>query len=458
MGNTSTVTGSWFSFGEEEKTQVVLQLHDSRCVALTPGEDLVGLIGLGDDESSAAANLSSSSFRTVRRNKPSDFVVTSDTMVIAEFRAVPSRCPSPGNDGIGNARVLGQVLLPLAHIARRCCGCLYQIWLPLSAPWPNFQRSDSPTHARSSPSNDAAKDSSASQFDRALRNAARDPRWPMVCLSLYPMDSLEGFEDRYEANVPREVKGIRFDSLLHSHAQHARLLQALYRHLRSIQQGKKAGHGAARILPQVKDPLDEKLHSLDITKRSTGGPDSFGTTDVSALNPSSRASAATDGPQAEEVSTLKHEIDTTTAEANVRINQASDAIRTLKERLSKEQVQHEKLQKEAARFRHDSDLLEIENERLSLQIERRMRERGPIDSRGEEVKKLRKEADVLREQKEALVQVLEGLYNKDAPGTEAANRVQPLGIAPEGQESFTNMLPRPSELFAGCVTEAGQGR
>merc|ERR1719352_1152661 len=66
------------------------------------------------------------------------------------------------------------------------------------------------------------------------------------------------------------------------------------------------------------------------------------------------------------------------------------------------------MRQEAARFRTDADSLEIENERLALQLERRRR--VAPDAREQEVERLKRDADVLKEQKEALVAILEDLY------------------------------------------------
>merc|ERR1712232_61645 len=164
----------------------------------------------------------------------------------------------------------------------------------------------------------------------------------------------------------------------------------------------------------------------------------------------------------------------TTTEANTRINQASDAIRTLKERLSTRQTEHERLRQETAQLRREASAVELENQRLRSQLEQS--DPGGIvgslsvgSDREEEATRLRREVEMLTEQKEALVLILEDLYGvvrkddgkKSSVGTSgtgiggALEHSASIGDASMGiesakpeQETWTNMLPRPSELFA----------
>jgi len=87
------------------------------------------------------------------------------------------------------------------------------------------------------------------------------------------------------------------------------------------------------------------------------------------------------------------------------------------------------------------------------------------DAREQEVERLKREADVLKEQKEALVAILEDLYGaskkgntkEEEAGAAIAASTNPAGasyIGDSKDEGFTRMLPRPSEMFASGVLEA----
>lgn len=430
MGNTAPGSGSWFF--TEETTLVLLRLLDARCIGLTVGEELAGIISLGSDVLNVAI---------VRRGEPVTVPVGATNTLSLEFQAV-----AVGAE-VGSGRFLGRVSLPLECIARRCGGSLYHMWFPLD---PVHQPAQQP-HVVGPHGTGQLFD----QFDRLLRNAARDPRLPLVCLSLCQVDSPEAARERYELNAEPVEKAARFDSLLQSHGQHSRLLQALYRQCRA---GRSAGHpgpevdsSATQVAPQLRDALIDSWACVE--RRSADAA-------MSGLNNSPGAG------QFEEAARLRHDIETTTKEANMRINQASDAIRTLKERLSSKQSEHERMRRETARLRRDAEALENENEQFRLQLERRAREGGTKEDRDEELRRLMREAEVLKEQKDALVLILEDLYGAvgtssrpvreeaKASGGSAEDAGQVPGTV-EPLETWTNMLPRPSELFASGVLEDG---
>jgi regulator of replication initiation timing len=115
---------------------------------------------------------------------------------------------------------------------------------------------------------------------------------------------------------------------------------------------------------------------------------------------------------ADDIIQLQKDVESTTIEANLRINKASDTIRTLKERVARQNEELERLRQGTLAFRQEADTLELDNERISLQLERRARSgiAAPSSDRGEEIKRLRRDAEVLKEQKDALVLILEDLY------------------------------------------------
>lgn len=420
MGNSTAGSsgGGWFF--NEESTPVLVRLLDARCLGLGSSEELVGLVGLGADLQNVA---------TVKRGEPVTVSVGVGTTLSIDFEAQPA-----GRNSSGGNRYLGSVYLPLECVARRCGGSLYHMWFPLET---------NPPPEAASPTNSSTSERGShlfEQFDRSLRSAARDPRLPVVCLSLCQASALHAERDRYELHSDPPEKALRFDSLLQSHAQHSRLLQALYRQCRAV----------TRTQEVVTDLNDSwSWNQSERARRSRDMP---------------LGSMSSDPGQIEKVTDLRNDIDTTTREANARINQASDAIRTLRDRLSAKQSEHEQMRRETARQQQDAEALETQNEQFRLQLERRAREGGGED-RAEELRRLRREAEVLKEQKDALVLILEDLYgavgsgggaeeepshNQEPPpleGEATPHTVEPLG------ETWTNMLPRPSELFGPGVIQ-----
>mmetsp|Transcript_94969 Transcript_94969/g.188116 ORF Transcript_94969/g.188116 Transcript_94969/m.188116 type:complete len:431 (+) Transcript_94969:115-1407(+) len=427
MGNSTTSSsGGWFF--NEESTPVLLRLLDARSLEISPSEELIGIVGLGADLQSVA---------TVKRGEPVTVSVGVGTTLSIDFEAQPL-----GRTSTGGNRYLGNVSLPLECVARRCGGSLYHMWFPLEKEPPAALTPQSGSGSVTPQSGSQLFE----QFDRSLRSAARDPRLPVVCLSLCQASSPQAARDRYELHTDPPEKALRFDSLLQSHAQHSRLLQALYRQCRAVTRSQE-GDGQSLSRTDLNDSWS--WASLERSRRSRDMP-------VGSLS--------SDPGQPEEVSRLRRDIDTTTREANARINQASDAIRTLRERLSAKQAEHEQMRRETARQRQDAEALETQNEQFRLQLIRSAREGGGED-RAEELRRLRREAEVLKEQKDALVLILEDLYgavgsnggaeqeapqNQEPPPVDdeaTPNTVEPLS------ETWTNMLPRPSELFGPAVLE-----
>lgn len=431
--------GSWLY--SDNETPVVLRLNDVRNVRLKAGEELAGVITLRRGDLDITPGVVA-----VRRESPAMFAVEVDTILTLEIRI--KRIGEEGPCAV----VVGGVCLPLEHLAKRCGQSVYHTWFPLQQPPPTAGNSDTET---------------LDQLDRAMRGVARDPRMPMVCISLYPASTLESTgnaagDHRYELSVPAGDKSLRFLGLEQSHIQHVRLLQSLYRSSRQAKQEASGPAGGPGLLDNSVMTEDSYApNAPGIVRANSDIFDLPGPAEVLAPN-AHRASQANGGSTQEAIARLQREIETTTAEANLRINQASDAIRTLKERLGARQAEHEHLRQETVRLQHDADALGIENERLAIQLERKARERAADtrsrEDREQELKRLRREADMLKEQKEALMNILEDLYGAKAqagmPGQGAWSNNHGGPDVDGGEEgAFENMLPRPSELFEGGVLE-----
>jgi hypothetical protein len=459
MGNAQI--GSGWLYSSEEQTLVLLNLNDARNIRPQPGEEVI-----------ATVLTSYSPPAQVRIGQPASVLVSADSTITLEVGTA-----SPPAAAAGKLRSIGEVKLSLEHLARRCGRSVYFTWFPFQS------ASNADEHKLTGSVEDPA---SLEQFDRSLRGVARDPRTPMVCLSLCPADAPEAIAmaagQQYEVNVSASDKVARFPGLMASHAQHARMLQSLYRQSRNAQQGNidisNASNASNMSFPSAAPPRGQ---SFDVLGISRDFPPRHDTCDSGAFDlPEPQQLAGYSQPGAgpvlapcadtakhEELTKLKKEIESTTEEANKRINQASEAIRTLKDRLTAREAEHERMRQETARFTNEADALELENGRLTLQLQRRRR--VAPDVREEEVKRLKQEADVLKEQKEALVAILEDLYGAvgkgnakeeeagaaiAASGATSASGAGYMAKSNDKEEGWTNMLPRPSELFASGVLEA----
>lgn len=455
MGNAPL--GSGWLYSSDEETPVLLRLNDVRNIYPRPGEEVFGVVSLGPHLPHVAR---------VTQESPAMFAIDRHSALTVEVRSAPRK-----EDG-GRSTLLGKVRLPLAHLAERCGRSVYHTWFPLQMPSRGGSDAAAPQQLP-----DLSQCESVDQLDRILRAVVRDPRFPMVSLSLCPADAPEASTltdgDRYPQGLPRNEKAQRFTALEYSLSQHARLLQSLYRQSRSAQHAAKQDK-SAQVLRGALAKEDPLLQSGDNIKNLLM-ESSFDFTGASEVDPNADAP----GNRSREIARLHNDIETTTAEANLRINQASDAIRTLKERLTTRQAEHERLRQESIRLRHDADTLAVENENLRLQLERRSRERATPDEREQELRHLRRQADMLREQKDTLVLILQELSGTGGKGAGEATPQAlaaaegPLGgeaASPFGQatapasgvlgasaqeEPWTNMLPRPSELYAGGVLGAG---
>lgn len=459
MGNAQI--GSGWLYSSEDKTLVIISLNDARNIRPPPGEEVI-----------ATVITPHSPPTQLRIGQPASVLVSADSMITFEVGSA-----SPPAAAAGKLRSVGELSLSLEHLARRCGRSVYYTWFPL-------QQGVAKVSDHAQQNSDTIE-----QFDRNLRNVAREPRTPMVCLSLCPADAPEVISmtagDQYEVNVPTSDKCARFPGLMASHNQHARMLQSLYRQARSAAQGNidmsmnasnasNASFNAASL--QGGNSWDgrgvERIMSCDsygAQRYDSGAFDLPGPQELGGYGgaaPVAPAASESSSKDAEEAGRLKKEIESTTEEANKRINQASEAIRTLRDRVATREAEHERMRQETTRFNSDADSLELENERLALQLERRRR--VAPDAREQEVERLRREADVLKEQKEALVAILEDLYGavgKNAKEEEDAGAAIAAAGSPAAgtggymeqgskDQGWAPMLPRPSELFASGVLEA----
>ncbi|CAJ1395715.1 unnamed protein product [Effrenium voratum] len=408
----AAASGGWFF---SETVQVVLVLNDARNVSLLPGEELSALIHLDPNDSGSYV---------LTRECPANLSVSSTKILAVEFRGIVQGLQD-------TARCLGEITLPLHHIARQCAGNLVQVWLPLQ------------------PSLLAQEEEHIEHFDKALLKAARDPRKPMVCISLYAGSIPQASKD-YLFKAPASEKAKRFLGLQQSHSQHARMLQALYREVRS------QAHQSA---------LDSSNRSKDGLADSWSRREAFDLPSPEMRNLSEKE--ASPRVLQETMASLREEIKETTAAANERINKAGENIATLKEMINDKQVELIQRKKEVQRLWHDAESVKLENEKLEVQLARASM-RSPTAAEGAEVDGLRKEAQNLATQKEALLLILRDFYGamgQEPPALstmvskhqsrtkkEPEKAAEPSGYAQQ-EQAWTNMLPRPSELLLSGMLE-----
>lgn len=373
MGASTSTNSSTSSF-TPRKTRVLLKLNSVRGVQLGPNEEFYGVVGVGQPLDIAL----------VRQESPVEFVVSDDMVLTLEFRTAFGDSSSVRN--------IGEIRVPLKHMSQRCGRSLYRMWFPLNSQWPKSQGSSD---------SQALQNGIHELYDHSMRIAARDPRLPLVCISLCSTDLPEAAQECYQRSASQSAKNFCFNGLMVSHSQHVRLLQSLYKHSRS---GKNVAPGL------------ESTQSWAHEDR-------------------------------EQVARLRQEIDMTTSEANSRIDQACEAIKTLKERLNARQADHERFRQGTIQCAHDTAALEIENERLALKIERQAREAVVLRKHQEEARQLRRDKDVLHEQKEALVLILEDLYGGTRMDDSTRRKHTTLEPEENGVEGWTNMLPPPSDLM-----------
>lgn len=437
MGSTFSTSGfSTPPFGAPgDEKRVRLKLSDIRGIKLKAEECFYGVVGAG---------LSSSDIAPVRRGSPIEFDVSGDMVLLIEFRTA-----SPGGS---NTRTVGTVRMPLEHMSKRFGQNLYHMWFPLD-PSISSQKGDS----------QASQNEMNEQFDRALRNAPRDPQWPLVCLSLGLADFPEAVNDA--APQMKQVKLLCFEGVLQSHIQHSRLLQTLYRHVRALKP-----MGPRAQMERYSCESETHVPSGPLYTRSTSSSNwvpfqlprenTFDVCKPFQLQRQNTFDVGNDifslsgrdscqGNQWRSLVQLRTEIESTTAEAHSRISQANDSVRTLKDRLAVRQKDCNEFQQKILSLTQQTNVLEMENERLACQLQS---DRGTatmtMREHEEEENKHRQEADMLREQNEALVLILEDLYGAVQKNS-STRQSKPDALIFEGGQTdgWTNMLPSPSDLL-----------
>lgn len=398
------------SDAQGEKSKLRLTLNERRGIPLRENEDFYGVVLFSGAE-------------YLRRGTPIVFPVTSDTILMIEFRAALF-------GSANNTRTVGSVRLPLQHLWKRCGQSLFYMWFPLN-----------PSLPRAPPSQNEMNN----EFDRGLRNAARDPEWPLVCLSLGLAALPEAVCGHYDFSITPNVKSLCFDGLMLSHSQHGVLLQTLYRQVRvlknlGLQVQKENMYSESEIYANRNSSYS---HFVDVPRVHIQRE---GTLDIGndILSLSTRRLKH----DWHDVEHLQAEIESRNSEAVLRLNKASESIKILDDRLVARQADYERIEQVITCLTHDADELEIENERMVLQLERQARQGTTISQREEECRQLHRELIVLQEQKEALLLILEDLYGSvrgDAPVVRRNHG--PLMQKGSPQEGWTNMLPPPSEIM-----------
>ncbi|CAE7943624.1 unnamed protein product [Symbiodinium necroappetens] len=108
---------------------------------------------------------------------------------------------------------------------------------------------------------------------------------------------------------------------------------------------------------------------------------------------------------------LREEIKATTADAEARINKAAESVTTLKDMIQAKQVELIQRRKEVSRLYHDAESVELENQKLQVQLTRAsLHVGGQNQHDGEEAEQLRREAEDFHTQKEALLLILRDFY------------------------------------------------
>lgn len=445
--------------------QVTLALEDARYIALLPGEELEAVVHV---------SLSDPGSSRLTKRSPATVSVGPETVLFVEFQTVVSGL-------LETARCVGGVSLPLDHIVRHCGGSLNHIWQPLQP--------SSLAHRGGGSETDALDiEQHVQLFQEGIRMATRDLRKPIVCLSLCRGSSIQRYENFMTATEAE--KAANFISVQQSHVQQARMLQALYRQVRNNQ----AAAQSNQQLPDMREGLsDSWSHSSFSCK-----PKRHDHIDMDSSQNQNADVAESEQHRAleERLHILRQDIAATTEDANARINQATKSIQTLEEKQTMKQVDLLQKRKEVARLWHDAEAVELENQKLELQLQRRSLTGSPApDSmQQEEIEKLRKEQEDLTTQKEALLLILKDFYGamgKEPPSLEymisknsqseasyahsspsqATKPATPLEApvlqedpAPshggytatpeasashnEAEAGWSNMLPRPSELLS----------
>lgn len=470
-----TLPGGWLLSGSNA-AQVSLALEDARYIALLPGEELEALVHV---------SLSDPGSSRLTRRGPATVSVGPETVLFIEFQTVVSGLQE-------TARCVGEVSLPLDYIVRHCGGSLNHIWQPLQP--------SSFAHRLGGETDVPDIEQHVQLFQEGIRTATRDLRKPMVSLSLFRGSSIPSHENFMTAS--NSEKAANFISLQQSHVQQARMLQALYRQVRNNQ----AAAQSNQQLPEMREGLSDSWSHTSFSGKSRRNDrmDSFATDPSQNQNADLVESDHRNRDLEDRLNILRQDIAATTEDANARINQATKSIQTLEEKQTLKQVDLLQKRKEVARLWHDAEAVELENQKLELQLQRRSLTGSPVpDSlQQQEMEKLGKEQGDLTTQKEALLLILKDFYgamgkeppsleymiNKHsrsessyaqnapvqptqhatpseapvpqedapashggyaiAPGASASRHDEQAGAGGLEQTGWSNMLPRPSELLS----------
>eukprot|EP00913_Durusdinium_trenchii_P029119 g27302.t1 len=206
-----------------------------------------------------------------------------------------------------------------------------------------------------------------------------------VCLSLYA-GSIPQASRNYLFDASEKEKAARVLGLMQSYSQHARMLQALYREVRSSQASAQLDtSGLADSWPSRRPEMGSPVAEFS----PEAGP-------VDASRDADKADASPTDVRA----AVREEIRETQAEADERLRKADKTIQALRGMINDKQVELIQRRKEVSRLKHEAESLQLENEKLEVQLSRSSL-RGVTAADSVEAANLEKEAEELKTQKEA---------------------------------------------------------
>lgn len=314
---------------------------------------------LGESLEGTVSTSTGSSTVCLSMRSPTLLDVTATSSITIEFNLT-----SAAPDGL-LVRSVGQVELPVEFVIK-CCSCiLHRTWLLVTP---------KPTEAYRC-SSEADRELINREFEHIMRASMRDVTKPMACFSVCPANRAEAAIEHYTFKASAMERSVRFPGLILSLKQHARILHGLYRKFR--------------------------------TTRSDSG---------SAVHNNSNDSVQ---GSREDLQQLQEEIDLTRTEASSRVSQAQETIQALMDELRAFTEQAATLRDTIDTVRINVAMEETHNESLQLMHA----EHITTTPRADEVSRLRHQQSFLREQKDALIAIVEEIHKiADTNGGDAELR------------------------------------
>jgi len=354
FGSSSTVT-----------MDIYVLCHEVRGMDLSPGEQT--LVSLRDLTRSDPEKESTPGRAWELKQVKSDAVLQ-----LRAWASSPTASP-------GSRRHLGELRLPLAQLRVLGLKMLYQTWITLDPP-----------------DVDPQSPGSGFELEQKLNDGSRHLFQPKICLSLCKADEATEGKMTLGLDISSDLKDERWSALLRSQMQHVTMSQSLHQHGLKARNGVSSRHGDSATASQIQDAIArvqsqaQKIQDLKNQLRSRPG--------LSGSDQSSRVSNGQDALQRAqlaqvearkcresnealkaEIASVKASLEKVAVEANGKIDNANERIRTLR--------------KERDEALKEGDRLRAGGERLL--------------SRQEEC---RRERQDLSEQKEALLRIVEDLH------------------------------------------------